>query len=187
MLIDGITLAAGSGLSIMMLDDARRGPEFPQSADVTDLWELTEAAGDNTTGIYEFTTTGWVLRNPSRSLLSYDISGTVFGKPEANARVMFFVSPQTFYIQGSLAGALARALQAPTVRQDFPINILRGNTLVPVGIMRFEENTELGVFVPNSSEPLRVLRGDTIVVLAPDVVDELIADISFTLCGHISV
>lgn len=183
MLIDGLQIAAGSGFLIKMLDDSRRGPAFPENPTPGDLWELTESV---TAGIYEFQTQ-WILRNPALSALSYDLSGTVFGKPEPSAKVLYYVASRSFYIQGALAGAIAYSLQAPAVAQDFPITVTRNQQPMFIGTMHFDAYSEKGQFNPSSQEPIRVQRGDVIIITAPDVVDELMADISFTLCGYLSI
>lgn len=182
---DGLTLAAGAGFEIQMLDDARRGSAFPQGTPGA-LWELTEAVGNNQPGIYEFTTS-WILRNPAYSALTYDLSGTVLGRPDPGAKVLYVVVPRTFYIQGAMAGAIARALQAPSTQQDFAVNVLRGNQQINVGIIRFSDGVEMGEFIPSSANPIQVQRGDAVLILAPDLVDQNIADISMTLCGYLSV
>jgi len=183
MLIDGLTVAAGSGFQIKMLDDTRRGPAFPDTPNTGDLWELTDSVN---AGVYEYQTQ-WILRNPAFSALSYDLSGTVFGKPEPSAKIMYYVASRTFYIQGALAGALAYALQAPALAQDFPITLTRNQSPMYIGTIHFDAFSEKGQFNPASQEPIRVQRGDIIMITAPDVVDELMADISFTLCGYLSI
>ena len=185
MIADGLTLAAGSGLGIQMLDAARRGPAFPLDAVLGDLWELTEQSGNQPPGIYEYSTR-WTLRSPQYSVLSYDLSGTVFGSPEPSARVLFFVAPRSFSIQGSLAGAIAKALTPPTMTQDFTIMRNRNGVTDFIGTIRFTDGNDVGEFITGSPADIPVLRGDSIVVLAPDSVDPVMTDISFTLCGFIS-
>lgn len=185
MLADGITLAAGSGLGVQMLDAERRGPAFPLDAVPGTLWELTEQSGNFPAGIYEFNTS-WTLRSPQYSVLSYDLSGTVFGSPEPSARVLFFVAPRSFTIQGSLAGAIAKALSPPTMTQDFTIMRNRNGASSFIGTIRFTDGNDTGEFISASPVDIPVLRGDSIVVLAPDSVDPVMTDISFTLCGFIS-
>ena len=186
MRIDGLQIAAGSGFSIQMLDDARRGPQFPSSPTAGSLWELTEQSGVNAPGIYEFHQ-GWNLRNPAYSALTYDLSGTVLGKPDASAKVLYVVASRTFYLQGSLAGAIAYALQAPGSQQDFSVGITRKSEYIPVGTIRFNAFVEEAEFVPATTDPIRVERGDILIITAPDLVDSTIADISITLCGYLSV
>lgn len=186
MLSDGLTLAAGSGLSIRMLSEDRRGPGFPLSPVAGDLWELTADSEPYPEGVYEFTTL-WTLRTPKANVLSYDISGTVFGSPEASAKVMFIVAARSFKIQGGFAGSIARTLNVSAVQQDFTINIQRDTGLTTVGTIRFAPGTENATFIPASNDPVTVQRGDAVVVVAPDTVDQYIADISFTLCGFLSV
>lgn len=186
MLSDGLTLAAGAGMGIQMLDDARRGTDFPAGTQ-GDLWELTEQAGQFGPGIYEFFDGLWVLRNPAYSALSYDISGTVLGRPDSAAKVLYIVAARTFYIQAAAAGAVAYAMQAPDVEQDFSIIIQRGQQVIPVGSVRFSPGVEQGVFFPSSNDPIRVQRSDALLIFAPDIVDQVIADISFTLCGYLAV
>lgn len=182
---DGLTLAAGAGFEIQMLDDARRGASFPIGTQGA-LWELTEAVGLNQPGIYEFQDS-WVLRNPAYSALTYDLSGTILGRPDPGAKVLYVVASRTFFIQGAMAGAIARALQAPGSVQDFTVNVLRGNQQISVGVIRFNDGMEMAEFLPSSPNPVQVLRGDAVIILAPDVVDQNIADISMTLCGYLSV
>lgn len=186
MLTDGLTLAAGAGMGIQMLDDARRGADFPAGAQ-GDLWELTEQVGAQGPGIYEFFDGSWVLRNPAYSVLSYDLSGTVLGRPDPAAKILYIVAARTFYIQGAMAGAVAYAMQAPDVQQDFPISLLRGQQAISIGYIRFVPGVEKGQFFPSSNDPIRIQRGDAVLVFAPDVVDQVIADISFTLCGYLAV
>ncbi len=186
MLSDGMTLAAGAGLSIAMLDDTRRGNVFPSGASNGDLWELTEQLEAFGPGSYEYQNR-WVLRNPAVSALTYDISGTVLGRPDNAAKILYIVAARTFYIQGAMAGAIARALVAPDTEQDFSVSILRGNEFVGVGSIHFEPGIENGEFRPLSQLDIRVQRGDVLNVIAPDVVDQSIADISFTICGYLAV
>lgn len=186
MIADGLQLVAGSGLSIQMLDDARRGPQFPSSPTDGSLWELTEVSGNFIPGIYEFHQ-GWNLRNPAHSALSYDLSGTVLGKPDPSAKVLYVVASRTFYLQGSLAGAIAYALQASSSQQDFSVGITRKSEYIPVGMIRFKAYVEEAEFVPATTDPIRVERGDILIITAPDLVDSTIADISITLCGYLSV
>ena len=186
MLVDGLTISAGGGLQIRMLDDARRGPVLPTSPSFGDLWELTEYEGMNPPGIYEFVDS-WALRNPSISALSFDVSGSVFGTPNAGDRVMFFVSPRTFEVEASLAGAIAASLTAPTITQEFQVSISRNEMLTNIGLIRFDPYTTTGYFIPAQSSPVKVLRGDILMVFAPFDVDPTFADISFTICGHLTV
>lgn len=186
MLVDGLTIAAGGGIEIRMLDD-RRGPELPVSAAQGDLWELTEYVGNNPKGIYEYANGIWVLRNPSISALSFDVSGSVIGTPNPGDRVMFFVTPRTFEIEASLAGGIAAALTPPTMVQDFEVQISRNGELINVGYIRFDAESYNGYFLPASSAPIKVLRGDALLVFAPFNVDPGLSDISFTICGHLSV
>lgn len=185
MLVDGITLAVGSGLGIQMLDDARRGAAFPDSPVTGQLWELTQAVGQKQPGIYEFTSS-WNLRSPQYSLLSYDISGTVFGSPESSARVLFFVAPRTFSLQGGFAGAIAKALTPGTSNQDYTIAHTHGGVTDYIGIIRFKDGDDTAEINGTSVADIVVHRGDVLVVLAPDAVDPVLADISITLCGFIS-
>lgn len=185
MLIDGITLAAGSGLGIQMLDDARQGVAFPDSPVAGQLWELTQVAGTAQPGIYEFSTE-WSLRSPQYSMLSYDISGTVFGSPDAEARVLFFVAPRSFKIQGGFAGAIAKALSSGSSTQDYAIAHTHNEVTTFIGIIRFKDGDDTAEFIGYSAADVLVQRGDTIVVLAPSLVDPVLADISITLCGFIS-
>lgn len=185
MIADGLTLAAGSGLGIQMLDDDRRGPAFPTNAVANELWELTAQLGTQPPGIYEFSTV-WTLRSPHYSVLSYDLSGTVFGSPNPGARVMFFVAPRSFKLQGSLAGAIAKALSPPASTQEFTIVHMHDGSQEFVGTIRFTDGNDTGEFIPGSQIDIQVLRGDALVVLAPDSVDPAMTDISFTLCGFIS-
>lgn len=187
MLADGLTLAAGAGLSIQMLDDSRRGPEFPSSPTDNMLWELTVQIDNQVPGIYEYTRNAWVLRNPSSGAIAYDVSGTVFGRPDPGVKVMMFASPRAFAFQGSLAGAIGRSSGIPSTRQDFIVNISRATGPEGVGILRFEAGSDEAVFIPNSYEPIQVHRKDIIVVFAPDTIDEYLADVSFTICGYLSV
>ena len=186
MLTDGLTLAAGSGLGIKMLDDARRGSAFPAGVNGA-LWELTQQSGNDGPGIYEFTNGSWTLRNPSFSALSYDLSGTVLGRPDPGAKVLYSVAARTFYIQAAMAGAVAHALQSGSTEQVYTVLITRALETIVVGSFTFTPGVEAGVFTPASSEPIRVQRGDIILVTAPDVIDQNLADISFTLCGYLSV
>lgn len=185
MIADGLTLAAGSGLGIQMLDADRRGPAFPPSAVANELWELTAPLGNQPAGIYEYFTS-WTLRSPQYSVLSYDLSGTVFGSPNPGARVMFFVAPRSFTLQGSLSGAIAKALSPSTSLQEFSIVHMHNGVSDFVGVIRFTDGNDTGEFVPNSPSDIKVLRGDALIVLAPDSVDPALTDISFTLCGFIS-
>lgn len=190
MITDGLTIAAGGGISIKMMDD-RRGPTLPPSGGLGDLWELTEEVGIDIPGIYEYSVYGWTLRNPSSNALSFDISGTVYGKPNAGDKVMMFVTPRSFTIQASYAGALAQALTPPEVQQDFTVNITRASTaagsLETIGVIRFEAGVSSGVFISSTSAAIKINRGDMIVVFAPFSIDPFIEDISFTICGHLSV
>lgn len=186
MLTDGLILAAGAGLGIKMLDDARRGNTFPAGSN-GDLWELTQQSGNDGPGVYEFFNGSWVLRNPSLSALSYDLSGTVLGRPDPGAKVLYSVAARTFFIQGAMAGAVARALQPGSTEQVYTVLITRELETIVVGSFTFAPGVEAGVFSPASSEPIRVQRGDIILVTAPDVIDQNLADISFTLCGYLSV
>lgn len=185
MIADGITLAAGSGFGVQMLDDTRRGAAFPSTPASGDLWELTVQVGNNVAGIYQYGT-AWVLRSPQYSLLSYDVSGTILGTPDAQAKVLFFVAPRAFTIQGSFAGAIAKALQASTSDQDFTIVLTRNGQPTYLGVIRFTDGNDTGMFIANIPQDVQVMRGDTLVVLAPDLVDVSLADISITLCGFIS-
>jgi len=188
MLTDGLTIAAGSGLGIEMLDEARRGTQFPQVPTDGALWELTQAAGNQGPGIYEFTRNVWTLRSPQYSLLSYDLSGTVFGSPEANQRVMLFVAPRSFVIQGGFAGAIAKALQPSTSTQEFSIvHTPEDGSANFIGNIVFSDGNDTAEFQSNSMDDILIKRGETIVVFAPQTTDPALADISITLCGFISV
>ena len=190
MIVDGITIAAGGGINIRMIDD-RRGPELPGSGGLGDLWELTEEQGVNVPGIYEYSTFGWTLRNPSISVLAFDVSGSVYGRPNPSDKVMMFVTPRTFTIQASYAGALAQALTPPASQQDFAINVTRAGhndgSLEPIGVIRFEPGSSTGYYIPSTSAAIKINRGDMIVVFAPSAVDPFLEDVSFTICGHLSV
>lgn len=185
MIVDGLILAAGSGFGIQMLDDARRGAAFPQEPVTGDLWELTAQFNKDVPGIYEYSGV-WVLRSPAFSVLSYDVSGTVFGQPDPGAKVLFFVSPRSFKLQGTFAGAMAKALMPASSVQDFSIILTRGTQTQFLGVIRFEDGSDTGQFVVDLPQDVQVLRGDTLLVLAPDQVDASLADISITLCGFIS-
>lgn len=186
MLTDGLTLSAGGGLNIRMLDDARRGPEFPAGAE-GDLWELTEVQGQLSTGVYEYASGAWVLRNPSLSALTYDLSGTVLGKPDPGAKVLYVVAARTFFVNAAAAGAIAYAMQPPGETQDFAVTILRGDVPINLGYIRFEAGQTSGQLIASGSEPMRIQRGDAVTIVAPDVLDLDIADISFTICGYLAV
>lgn len=186
MLVDGLTIAAGGGIEIRMLD-ARRGPAFPASAAQGDLWELTQQSGNDGPGIYEFFNGSWILRNPAFSALSYDLSGTVLGRPDPGAKVLYYVAARTFYIQAAMAGAVAHALQPSSTEQVYTVLVTRGLETIVIGSFTFSQGVEAGVFTPTSLEPIRIQRGDVILVIAPNVVDQTLADISFTLCGYLSV
>lgn len=187
MLVDGITLAAGSGMGIQMLDDARRGSPLPIGPADGALWELTQATVNQPLGIYEATQGTWKLRSPQYSLLSYDLSGTVFGSPEAGQRVMLFVAPRAFVIQGSFAGAIAKALQPSTSTQEFSIvHTPEDGSANFVGTIVFSDGNDTAEFQSNSTDDIHVKRGETIVIFAPQTTDPALADISITLCGFIS-
>jgi hypothetical protein len=185
MIADGLILAAGSGFGIQMLDDARRGAAFPEQSNLGDLWELTVQVGQDVPGIYQMFDI-WTLRSPAFSVLSYDVSGTVFGQPDPGAKVLFFVSPRAFKLQGTFAGAMAKALMPASSTQDFSIILTRGQQTQFLGVIRFEDGSDTGQFVVDLPQDVQVLRGDTLLVLAPDQVDASLADISITLCGFIS-
>lgn len=187
MLSDGLTLAAGSGLGIQMLDDARRGSQFPANPVDGTLWELTQAALGQPLGIYESNQGLWTLRSPQYSLLSYDLSGTVFGSPEAGQRVMLFVAPRSFVIQGGFAGAIAKALQPSTSTQEFSIvHTPEDGSANFIGTIAFHDGNDTAEFQSTSMNDILVKRGETIVVFAPTTTDPALADISITLCGFIS-
>lgn len=187
MLSDGLTLAAGSGLGIQMLDDARRGAAFPLMPADGALWELTQVVGTQGPGIYEYSRNIWTLRSPQYSLLTYDLSGTVFGSPEAGQRVMLFVAPRSFVIQGGFAGAIAKALQPSTSTQEFSIvHTPEDGSANFIGNIVFQDGNDTAEFQSNSMDDILVKRGETIVVFAPQTTDPALADISITLCGFIS-
>lgn len=185
MLIDGITLAQGSGFGVRMLDNSRRGPNLPEGS-FGDLWELTQQEGNNVAGLYENTGNMWVLRNPSYSIISYDISGTVFGQPNPDAKIVYYVSPRAFFLNPSFAGCIAKAEVEPVTNIDFNVHVENINGVSFVGIMRFLAGSVDGEFIPMSSDPIKVNRGDVLTVTAPGFIDGQISNISFTLCGYIS-
>lgn len=185
MLTDGLTVSAGGGIKVRMLDD-RKGPQLPDTADIGDLWELTEDVS-GAVGIYEYSESGWTLRNPSESIISYDVSGTILGSPNPGDRVMMFVAPRTFYVNNSLAGAVAVALSAGQIAQDMEVSIVRNEVTIPMGIIRFAANETRGTFIPYSTGAFQILRYDALLVFAPFDVDPSFADISFTICGYIAV
>lgn len=191
MLIDGLTLAHGSGFSVRMLDDARRGNVLPDSAISGQLFEITESYTEQdgtyvVAGVYEGDGYRWFLVNPSYSVLTYDISGTVFGQPKPDAHIVYYVAPRTFYLNPGLVGCIARTQVEPLQTLTFDINVERVGQPTKVGEMTFHPYQTEGTFTPASNEPIRILRGDVLTVTAPSLVDSQASNISFTLCGYIS-
>lgn len=187
MIVDGITIAAGGGIKVQMID-GRRGTTLPGTASVGDLWELTELQGQNVPGVYEYSAQGWILRNPQHNVLTYDVSGTVFGKPNAGDRVLMFVTPRTFEIEASYAGALASILTPPSIVQDYVVNVMRAQTYDTIGVIRFNPGETRGEFIPTYyNTSVKVYRGETLIVIAPFEIDPYAEDVSFTICGTLSV
>ena len=183
---DGLTLAVGSTLGVQLLDEALRGTTLPVSSTEGDLWELTEAEGSNVVGVYEYAFGAWTLRSPNLSLLSYDLSGSVLGKPEPNATVMFFVAPRSFFLAASLAGAIARSELLASGQQDFYIILSRDGVPTNLGTIRFTSASDFGQFLNALPSDTLVRRGDTVSVITAAGVDTEIANISFTLCGYLT-
>jgi hypothetical protein len=186
MLIDGITLAQGSAFGVRILDDERRGPTLPSVGSFGSLWELTDVDGPNIPGLYESAGNQWILRNPSYSILAYDVSGTVFGQPNPDAKIVYYVAPRTFFLNPSFAGCIARAEVEPLTSIDFNIHVENMGDVNFVGTMRFLAGNVEGTFLPQSNQPIKVSRGDVLTVTAPGFIDSQVSNISFTLCGYIS-
>ena len=183
MITDGLTVLAGSGISLKLLGD-RTGSELPVEGAEGDLFELISSPTAHG-GIYEYTATeGWVLRNPLNQLLTYDISGTVFGSPNPGDKVLMFAAPRSFDLLGDMATATAVCLNPADRTQVLDVSILRNEVQHTVGSIQFEAGKTRGVYVPNASN-FPVFRGDMLIVFAPFDVDPLFSDISFTISGYL--
>lgn len=187
MLVDGITLVAGSGLGVRLLDDARRGLELPIGQQSNgDLFELTHNSGENISGVYEYQNNRWSLRTPHYSLLSYDISGSVYDKPVPDAKVLYFVAPRAFHLLGGFAGAIAKAEVEAQLGQAFYVTVDTGADFIPVGTMYFAAGSTEGQFTSTFDQDILIRRGDILIVTTDASADSQISNISFTLCGYLS-
>ena len=185
MRIDGLRLMAGGGLRLE-LDESRRGAELPSNASYGDLFQ-TEDSPTAFGGIYEYVVPGkWVLRNPQSQLMTYDISGTVFGTPEPSDKVLMFAPARTFKILAHESCVTGVSLMAPQWDHDFEIVVQRDGQLQGVGYLRFAEGSQVGEFIPSESV-FEVRRGDMLVVFAPYDIDQQFADISITISGILSI
>jgi hypothetical protein len=157
---------------------------------IGDLWELTVNIQNYVKGVYRFDDDNqWKLEIPSYNPMSYDVSGTAFGNIVADANIIFYVSPRTFFLNESLIGCIARANVGPSSAVDFTITLKRSETdYVQVGTMTFTPGSVEGTFsAVNESAPIRVDRGDVLLVTSPSFSDPQLETISFTLCGYISI
>ena len=184
MIVDGLKLIAGGDMVLTLTGD-RKGDTFPDAPQLGDLFEM-ETNAWQFGGIFEFTERGWVLRNPLSQLLTYDISGTVFGSPEPGAKVIMFSPPRTLKFIAHESTALGSAVNAPEWEHDFEVVFQRDGALTGIGIIRFEAGSTSATFIPTSAVT-EVRRGDLLMVFAPYDVDPMFADISLTLTGVLSI
>lgn len=105
---------------------------------------------------------------------TYDISGSVFGKPGSNVTLTRFIVPRGLELPVALAGSYARCVTTPSANHSFIIRKNGGQ----IGTINWRTGSTDGTFTFGTLT--RCTPGDIISVHSPAAPDTLLADAGWT-------
>lgn len=185
MLVDGINLLSGTSIRTVLTSDSR-GSAFPQDPVNGVEFELTATVGNYRPGIYFYSVedSAWIVKIPGNDVLPYDIAGSTVGTIRGNDIIASHITVRGFKLKSGFYGCVARAGVAPIASTEFTIaKTGRGGVETTLGTMVFNAAETHGLFVQNGSGDISITAGETIVVKAPNSIDQFISNVSFTLAG----
>lgn len=123
---------------------------------------------------------GEITFGNQESARAYDVTETVFGKPDASAMVMRFEAVRSFTLPQGMAGSRASASVAATASAAFLLK-KNGST---ISTFTFA----IGATVATFSDPATdetIVPGDILTVIAPSSQDATLSTISWTFRGEL--
>lgn len=186
MLIDGLTITDESLVSRHLMDQSKIGTQFPSSPVDQQVFELSETYNGYAPGIYQYVSaeSKWVVKYPNFDVMPYDVSGAVFGIMKDADVVARHIAVRSYRVKEGFAGCIAVAKTAPVV--DCALSVIlvsRTGAETTLGALTFSAAETVGIFQQSTSGDMVVGAGETLVLQAPNPVDQSISDIAFTFAG----
>jgi len=116
-----------------------------------------------------------LLAEIAATLVAYDITGFVPGRPMGSEVVLKFVAVRALTLPDDFAGSELKALTAATAQTVFDVN-LNG---APVGTITVALGATVGTFATTGGA-VALVAGDYLDVTAPAVPDDTLDDIAIT-------
>lgn len=186
MIVDGVRLVSGTGISMGVVSASSQGNTLPASATEGDEYELTALYAGKQPGLYWWHSGEWVLKSPDRSATPYDISGGSVSTLGASAVIMRLVVARAFGLVSGFFGSLAVSGQGPASNIALEIRrIDRSGADSKIGEIQFGVGSTTGVFVQEGSGVMRFAQGEVLYVRGPETPDLTLNDLSVTLAGFL--
>jgi len=143
------------------------GTSFPATAAVGDLYYHLS------NGLTVWTGSGWVPVT-NRSVIPYDIAGSIFGKPTAPSLVFRFIANRPFLLPAGLGGSAASTSTVATAATS--LAIYRNGT--QIGSINFAAGATNGTFTFLNNQ--NFVKGD-LLTIGYQTADTTFGDAQFTL------
>lgn len=124
--------------------------------------------------------TGYTGSAGASALTPYDITSSIYGKPQPNEGVMRITSPRSFTIPANCAGSTATSGTAATSSTTF--TILKNG--VVVGSCVFAAGSATGIY--SSTDAIVVQAGDKFRINAPATPDATLADLDIAILANLT-
>ena len=190
MLHDTPKLVAGSEIERDLVAEGKRGATFPLAPVFGFDFKLTEIDQGKNPGLYIFMGgSGWVEQeNSLGGSKFYDIGLTIFDRPKSNALVCKHLAVRAFVLGANFDRSMAMASLAATDSYTMEVYVLEVDRVTqrPCGTLSFAAAAEFGVFAGINGNDIPVLRGETLIVKAPEIRDATLRNIDVTFAGTLA-
>lgn len=186
--VDGLELSDESRVTRHLMDPTRIGTEFPTNPNDGEVFELSQAFEGREPGIYMYVgaESRWVVKYPNFDVIPYDVSGAVFGKMNDADVVARHLSVRSYRIKEGFSGCAAYAAVPGTADVYLSVfRVSRDSTQTKLGELYFPAAESVGAFIQSNTGDMIVSAGESLVIQAPNPVNQDIADISFTIAGSL--
>lgn len=188
MIVDGLELSDESRVTRHLMDASKIGTEFPSGPADGDVFELSQTFNGNAPGIYMYVgaESRWVVKYPNFDVIPYDVAGAIFGKMNDADIVCRHLSVRSYRIKQGFEGCAAYAAVPGTADVYLEIfRVSRNGTQTKLGDLYFAAAESVGAFVQNGSGDMFLSAGETLMIQAPNPVNQDLADIAFTFAGSL--